>query len=418
MIESFFRRRQALAQVLSTAAGPYLEDLVTEFARQGFGRWKLRQRVHGAAHFSSWCGVSGIPLERLHEESLRAFRIHLETCDCLGRLRRSEHAYVSAIAGARTLLQHLRKLGVIRSPAPPLTTPPEDLPLVTGFIEWMRHCRGVTDSTLRGYRPVIRDAIEALGGNPVDYTAPSLRAFVLKATKGASRSQGKQVVTAMRNFLRYLIAQGRCRAGLEGSIPTLAMWRVASLPRYLPAAEIQRIIDGCDHDTAVGLRDRAALLLLARLGLRAGDITALRLDDLDWDQASVRVAGKSRTQVTLPLTQEPGDALVEYLRRGRPPASTDRVFVRMTAPWGPLAVSSVSALVSRAMSRAGVESRSRGAHVLRHSAATEMLRQGATLEQIGAVLRHQYLDTTAVYAKVDVKRLGEIALPWPEVMPC
>jgi site-specific recombinase XerD len=160
------------------------------------------------------------------------------------------------------------------------------------------------------------------------------------------------------------------------------------------------------------------LLLLARLALRAGDIRALAMSDLDWQQASVRVAGRSRTHVRLPLTQEVADALMRYLTRGRPPADTDRVFVRMVAPWRPLGMAAVSGLVARAIARAGVTTRFRGAHVLRHSAATEMLRQGATLDHIGAVLRHQYMDTTAHYAKVDVPRLRAIALPWPEVMPC
>ncbi|MBI4424283.1 MAG: tyrosine-type recombinase/integrase [Elusimicrobia bacterium] len=221
----------------------------------------------------------------------------------------------------------------------------------------------------------------------------------------------------MRNFLRYLIAQGKCRPGMEDAIPAIAMWRLATLPRYLPAVDVNRIIDSCDRNTSVGLRDSALLLLLARLGLRSGDVRTLKTADIDWDQASIQVAGKSRVGIRLPLTQEVGDALLDYLKRGRPPAATDRVFVRIPAPWGPLKASSVSAIVHRAILRCGVKSPSRGAHVLRHSAATEMLRQGATLDQIGIVLRHQHLDTTAHYAKVDVRRLRQIALPWPEVRP-
>jgi len=181
---------------------------------------------------------------------------------------------------------------------------------------------------------------------------------------------------------------------------------------------VERVIAVCNRDTAVGLRDRAAILLMARLGLRAGDILNMDLGDIDWKHASVRVSGKSRSEVKLPLTQEVGDAVVEYLRRGRPPVPDTHLFIGMQAPWGALRVSSVSAIVARAIARAGVETPFHGAHVLRHSAATEMLRQGATLQQVGAVLRHRYLDTTAHYAKVDVQRLRDIALPWPEVFPC
>jgi len=205
---------------------------------------------------------------------------------------------------------------------------------------------------------------------------------------------------------------------MDDAVPTLAMWRLSELPRYLPASDIERIIAACTRDSAVGLRDRAAILLLARLGLRAGDVVKMELGDFNWAQASVCVTGKSHHEVNLPLTQEVGEAVLEYLQKGRPPLQDSHLFVRMQAPWRPLRVSAVSAIVMRAIARAGVEATFHGAHVLRHSAATEMLRQGATLQQVGAVLRHRYLDTTAHYAKVDVQRLRDIALPWPEVFPC
>ena len=266
--------------------------------------------------------------------------------------------------------------------------------------------------------PVIKDALETIGADPIEFNAAALRAFVLDRTKGGRRWKGKLIVSVMRVFLRYLIAQGQCRPGLDEAIPTLAMWRLSALPRYLPATDVDRIIDACNGTTPVRLRDRAIVLLLARLGLRAGDIVGMQLTDIDWRQASVRVAGKSRDEISLPLTQEVGEAVRDYLQRGRPPSTSTRLFVRMEAPWTPLKVSAVSALVRRSICRAKVDAPSHGAHVLRHSAATEMLRQGATLQQIGVVLRHRYLDTTALYAKVDVQRLREIALPWPEVAPC
>jgi integrase/recombinase XerD len=417
MIATFFRRPQARAHVLASPAGPYLDTLATILVRQGFGRWRVRQRLHGAAHFSRFSVAKGVSLERLHEDLLPAFRTHLRTCRCPGRLRRGRRADVCAVAGARALVEHLRHLAVVRSPAS-VVRPPELPPLVQHFHTWMQDQRGLQDATLRSYERVIGDVLQTLGDQPGHYTAAAIRAFVIKRTATGSRSQGKCVLTAMRHFLRCLIAAGTCRPGLDGAVPTIATWRLSALPRYLPAADVDRVLAACDCSTPVGLRDRAVLLLLARLGLRAGDIRALAIGDLDWQQASVQVAGKSRTHVRLPLTQEVGDALVDYLSKGRPPADTDRVFVRMLAPWRALAISAVSGLVARAMARAGVTAPCRGAHVLRHSAATEMLRQGATLDHIGAVLRHRYMDTTAHYAKVDVPRLCAIALPWPEVMPC
>jgi site-specific recombinase XerD len=288
-----------------------------------------------------------------------------------------------------------------------------------GFTEWMLQERGTTAKTLSGYSRVIRDALDALGDRPRCYTAKSLRAFVLKqSSRAGCKHKGKETITAMRAFLRYLIAKGVCRPGMDDAIPTIAHWRLAALPRYLPAGDVDRILDSCDERTAVGLRDHAVLLLLARLGLRQGDIRNMRLGDLDWKQGAVRVSGKGRVEARLPLTQEVGEGILRYLRFGRPPAQSDRLFVRMLAPWAPLGTGSVSTLVASAIDRAGIVSKFRGAHVLRHSAATQMLRQGATLQQIAVVLRHRYLDTTAHYAKVDVQRLREIALPWPEVTPC
>jgi integrase/recombinase XerD len=417
MIDKLFRWPRACAQVLSSPAGPYLDDLATILVRQGFGRWKVRQRLHGAAHFSLFSAMVGVSLEGLHEDLFPAFRAHLRRCRCPGRLRRGRSADVCTVAGARALVEHLRHIAVVQSPVP-VPTPADVPPLVQRFHTWMQQQRGLPDATLRNYERVIGDALHALGRVPRDYTAASIREYVIKSTAGQSRGHGKCILTAMRHFLRFLIADGTCRPGLDGAVPTIAMWRLSALPRYLPAADVDRLLAVCDRATPLGLRDRAVLLLLVRLGLRAGDIRALAIGDVDWQQASVRVAGKSRTHVRLPLTQEVGDALVDYLTRGRPPAETDRVFLRVLAPWRPLTVSAVSRVVDRAMARAGVTAPCRGAHVLRHSAATEMLRQGATLDQIGAVLRHRYMDTTAHYAKVDVLCLRAIALPWPEVMPC
>jgi site-specific recombinase XerD len=332
-------------------------------------------------------------------------------------LRLSKYADVRLLAGAQAFLDYLRRCRVITS-VPPSNKEADPPVLIAGFREWMRCQRGTKENTLHRYGVVLKDALETLGPDPARYRAESIRTFILGRTEGRTRANAKEVTSVTRMFLRYLVAEGKCRAGLDDAVPTLAMWRLSALPRYLPAADIERVIAACDRGTAVGLRDRAAILLLARLGLRAGDIRQMDLADIDWTHASIRVSGKSRYEATLPLTQEVGDAVLEYLRKGRPPVQGTHLFVRMQGPWKPLHVSAVSAIVARAIARAGVQTAFRGAHVLRHSAATEMLRQGATLQQVGTVLRHRYLDTTAHYAKVDVQRLRDIALPWPEVFPC
>ena len=223
-------------------------------------------------------------------------------------------------------------------------------------------------------------------------------------------------VASLRMFLRYLGQQGKCPVGLERAIPALAGWRHGALPSYLSACELQRIIDACVATTVMGIRDRAIILLLARLGLRAGDVAELRLSKIDWKDGSFLVSGKGQREVRLPLSQEVGDAIVAYLER-RPQVDEGRVFLRSVAPFRPFSSgSSVSQIVTRRMRRAGVVTSRYGAHVLRHTAATEMLRQGVPLHEIGGVLRHRSLDMTAYYAKVDIELLSQVAQPWPEVL--
>jgi site-specific recombinase XerD len=207
---------------------------------------------------------------------------------------------------------------------------------------------------------------------------------------------------------------------LEGAIPVLAHWRLSSLPRYLQTEEVERVIAACDPAMAVGKRDRAVLLLLARLGLRAGDIVQLRLGDLDWKEGAISVSGKGRRQTLMPLTQEIGDAIASYITDGRPETAVDNLFVRSRAPFRALANHcAVSMIVAQAMHRAGVVCPSRGAaHVLRHSVASSMLRQGASLQEIAGVLRHRSTATTEIYAKVDVTALRQIAQAWPEAKSC
>ncbi|MCJ7545288.1 MAG: tyrosine-type recombinase/integrase [Deltaproteobacteria bacterium] len=209
--------------------------------------------------------------------------------------------------------------------------------------------------------------------------------------------------------------------GLDAAIPTLAHWHLSTLPRYLQAEEVERVVAACRADTAVGLRDRAIVLLLARLALRASDIVHLRLDDIDWKEGWIRVCGKGRRETRLPLLQEVGEAIVSYVKESRPSVDTDTLFIRSIAPLrGFASHSTISVIVAEAMRRAGVACSVRGAaHVLRHSAATAMLRQGASLQDIAVVLRHRSIETTSIYAKVDVLALREIAQPWPEeVDPC
>lgn len=298
-------------------------------------------------------------------------------------------------------------LAVTPTPAPPR--------LLVDFRSWMLNDRGAKDATLEGYCRILKGLIAALGEDPRHYTPQALQRFVLKH---ASADHGGHVVTPVRMFVRFLACQGRVPATLQGAVPAVANWRMAALPRGLPVGDVRRLLQSCNRRTALGLRDRAVLLLGWRLALRAGDIAALRLGDIDWRGATLSVTGKGRRACRLPLPQDVGDAILAYLPLRPRQIADDHLFLRAVAPCGPLTRWAVSGIVERALDRTGLQAPSRGAHLLRHSAATTLLQAGATLSSIAALLRHRSVETTALYAKVDFKSLRSIAQPWPQVQPC
>jgi site-specific recombinase XerD len=312
-------------------------------------------------------------------------------------------------------VRYLRGEGIVAPPVQEVETPE----LVTGLCRWLQHQRGVADTTVHQYRRVAVAIVKRIGDDPARYQADALRAAVRAVTAGHGVSTARFAAKVARVFLRYLAVEGRCRPGLDAAIEPVANWSLASLPRYVSAETVERIIDACDPAQPCGARDRAILVLLARLGLRGGDIVRMRLDDIDWENARVSVAGKARREVPLPLPQEVGDAILAYLHVRRSVVRCDQVFLTSRAPWKPLAASScVSAIVRRAIHRAGVSAPTHGAHLLRHSVATAMLREGVSLPSIGAVLRHRSVETTACYAKVDVELLRSVAQPWMGGVPC
>jgi site-specific recombinase XerD len=285
----------------------------------------------------------------------------------------------------------------------------------------MRVNRNVGEATLYNYGLAVRDLLKAMGDDPSRFDAQGLRRFVLDRSSRCGRAKAKTMVTALRAFVRFLISARLCPVGLDAAIPTLAHWHLSTLPRYLQAEEVERVVAACNTETPVGIRDRAIVLLLARLALRASDIVHLRLDDIDWKQGWIRVLGKGRHENRLPLPQEVGEAIVAYVTQARPSVDTDTLFVRSRAPLRGFGChAAISVIVANAIRRAGVSGPVHGAaHVLRHSAATTMLRQGASLQDIAVVLRHRSIETTSIYAKVDVLALRQIAQPWPqEVEPC
>jgi site-specific recombinase XerD len=415
MLSIYFESPFTLERLRSGPSGPYLDGFAHSLHVAGYSQGAAQKFLRVAAHLGVWGQASGNPIECLNKNALASFQQHLPSCSCpLSNGGRG----ADVLFRAMRFLDYLHQVGVVSSTGDEHTE--SGMPrLVTSFFDWLQQHRGASQSTCYVYGRVVADLLQTLGDDSRRFTAAKLRAFVLDRGGRHGRSAANNVVKALRMFLRYLIATGQCSSCLIAAIPTLAHWRLSSLPRYLPASDVERIVAACDPSTTLGSRDRAIMLLLARLGLRAGDIVALQLTDINWHEASLRVVGKGRRETRLPLSQEVGDAILRYLEFRGAGSDVDTLFLPTRAPMHrPLSSQAVSTIVARAIQRAGVIAPSKGAHLLRHSAATEMLRQGLSLEDIGAILRHRSAETTAHYAKVDLAALRKVTQPWPEETSC
>lgn len=409
MLETYFFASKMLGHLRSGPSGQYLDGFAAALERQGYRHETAVRYLRAAAHVGHVMAEQGASLTDI---DLVAFGEHLHICRCprVKGGRRNHHT----IYGAKLFRRHLVELGICRSEA--AMAAPVEPKLVADFKVWLHKHRGACDATLRLYARYAAGLITELGADTAGWRPTDVRSYFLARASSSGRGTIEKLTTSLRAFLRYLAVTGRCRAGLDGAVPAYAHWQLADMPRYLSSEQLSRLIAACDGNTSARRRDRAIVLLLVRLGLRAGDVAQLSLADIEWQTGSLRVSGKSRTEVRLPLPQDVGDAIADYLEC-RPPSRSDRVLLRTIAPCRPfLSGDGISSVVRRAMKRAGIVSPFKGAHVLRHTAATEMLRNGVPLDKIGQVLRHRGIDTTAYYAKADVALLKQVAQPWPEAL--
>lgn len=415
MLSHFFEAPARIREIRSNPSAMSIEGFADYLFQNGYSEISARRHIRAAEHVVRWATRSDLSVSELDDRALKRFGNHLKRCRC-GRYCRCNPLEISN--GARLFVKHSKGIELAVRQTSALTN--SRLALLESFCRWMREHRCTSELTLYNYSLPLRDLLRRFGNDPSKLDAKRLRDFVLTQNRSVGWATAKRCTTALRMFLRFLIAEGRCRAGLLGAIPALAHWRLSSLPRYLTPDAVQSIIASCAVPSPVGKRDRAILLLLARLGLRAGDIVRMRLEDIDWKDAWISVSGKGRRETRLPLTQEVGDAIALYLREGRPQSDRDTLFLRSRAPFrGLRSHAAVSVVVATAIRRSGIKRPGRGAaHLLRHSVASSMLRQGASLQEISALLRHRSIDTTQIYAKIDVTSLQQVAQPWPEVWSC
>lgn len=402
---------------LSDDIGPIAALLVAfeeELVKLGYRDGPHKRFLVDAEHFAYWLRLSRIPWAEVDDAVVKRFSRHECHCSLFQRHRLNHPSRpANRRRAACHFIRFLRKQGVI--PVPSSGAELTEEPRLTAYRHWLRNHRGATEASVVGFVDQVSRWLSTLGSDPAFYNAWTIRNAVLKR----SGSSHKFPVTALRSYLRFLVSRGECRPELVHAVPSLPRRRLATLPRYTSPATIERIIASCESTRPAHIRDRAIILLLARLGLRAGDVCQLRLADIDWTSGHLRVHGKGRRTVRLPLPQDAGDALLAYIEGVRPRVKEEKIFLRAHAPFTPFRSSSeISGIYARLRGRAGIDGVPTGAHMFRHSLATGMLRGGGTLESVGAILRHQSPTTTAIYAKVDTTMLLEVAQSWPGDVSC
>lgn len=383
---------------------PYAEGFREDLLGQGYSWGSAAHQIHLMAHLSRWLEVRGLEPAGLDERVAGQF---------LAARRADGYAALLSAKALAPLLGYLRGVGVVAAPRLPEPRTPADR-MVVRFAEYLVRERGLAADSVRSYTGVARRFLAevATGDDAGALTAAAVTGFVRRECGRRSVASAKATVTGLRALLRYLYLDGQVTVPLAGAVPSAACWQLAALPRALSPADLALLMGSCDRRTVGGRRDFAILLLLARLGLRASEVAALKLGDISWRQGEITVHGKGSRRDNLPLPADVGEAVAAWLKRGRPPGTAcPAVFVRLRPPHAQLASTSVSYVVRRACARTGISSA--GAHRLRHTAAVGMLAAGGTLAEIGQVLRHAQPGTTAIYAKTDVLALAPLARPWP-----
>ncbi|MFQ5473844.1 MAG: tyrosine-type recombinase/integrase [Dehalococcoidia bacterium] len=407
-------RAHIRARILYGPLGSHLDTYVASLCKEGYSAVVVRCYIRGIDVFGTWLSKHELGITDVDEAVVARFCGELGRRDVpsgtRGRLPNMVH-------GVRGFASFLWVQGVARrrSTGQP---PTEADRWLMPFDEYLDHERGVSLGVRRTYLRYAHAFVEArFGTGTLDWStvgADDVADFVCTQSARLKPSTCRAPVTAMRALLRFLASSGAVRPGLDRAVPTIRQWKQADLPAYLTAEEVERVVAVSGETTSPVGRDRAIVLLLVRLGLRASEVAGLTLDDIDWRAGRILVRpGKSGRERRLPLPADVGAALVVYLRQGRAERPYRTLFLLACPPYRALTASAVSAVAKRVLARAGVEALRRGSHVFRHTAATQMVRSGASFKQVADILGHARLETTAIYAKLDVDALAGVALPWP-----
>jgi integrase/recombinase XerD len=408
MIDQFYSPGVKLGHFRRGPIAAYIDGFAGYLSSQGYATQTARLKIRLAADFSTWIGRRHLAIENVEEEQVAVF------------LERRKQAFLLRRGDSWTLnqlLHYLRRIGASPMPSMALSDTPTDR-IIRDFAHFLVDQRGLSQATVVNYLPLARRFLKTRFGvgklSLNKLRVSDVTDFIVHGSATDSPKRVQLNASALRSFLGFLTQEGKITANLAASVPTVANWRLAELPQFLESAQVEKLLRSCNKKTGTGRRDRALLLLLARLGLRAGEVVHLTLDNINWGAGEILIRGKSAREDRLPLPPDVGRALAAYLKGDRPACSCRRVFIRMKAPRQGFASSAaVGTLFRRALARADLHPPKRGVHLLRRSLATQMLRRGVCLAQIGEVLRHQLAQTTEIYAKVDLVALRALAQPWP-----
>jgi len=405
--EEYLSRSRLYRRLRDGSHGDLVERYAARLVEVGLACQGTRRSLGLVGGLLSWIASSRSVLAELDERMVERY---------LRNRARKRPILPGDRLALKRFLSVLRDAGMIAPAKPPQITAQDQI--FAKFADYLQKERGLAAGSINAYSPAIRRFLSEVCPAGVDDLGKISRSdvvrYVERQARDGSPGSGKAMCWSLRAFLRYLYRKRLNRVPLAGCVPSIRQWKLANLPTYLSAEQVQNVLDGCDRASAIGRRDYAILMMLAKLGLRANEVAILTLDDIDWRCGEMRVRAKGRQLVGMPIPPDVGAAVVAYLRDGRPKSPCRKLFLRTRAPHlGFASHSAITVIAKTAVARAGIRGLARqGAHLFRHSLATELLRAGATLSEIGQLLGHKSHDTTRIYAKVDIDALRTLSLPW------
>jgi site-specific recombinase XerD len=409
MIERYFSRSWTLAGLKAAPLGAYGDVYTESLVQRGYSVRTIRHHVSLIGQLNKWLRSHTYELIDLDQKKIDHF---------LRERKKKRRSVISAgdNQAIKLLIETLQVKGAKLAPGP-IVEVSQQTQTELDFAKYLLRERALAAGTIKGYVGCVRYFLtDIFHRGLIDYSelgSPDVTSFLLRFAQ-QRRGRSKTMVCALRAFFRFLRLRGDITIDLAASVPTVPNWRLTSLPKYIEANQVKLLLSQCDKRTAKGLRDHAILLLLSRFGLRAGEVVSLTLDDINWESGEVTVHGKGAVQSRFPLPTDVGNALANYIKNSRKRCSSRSVFIRDRPPYRGFANSvAISTIVRRYFDQAGLDLPHTGAHVLRHTVATQIIRQGAKLSDVSELLRHKNLNTSAIYAKVDIERLKKVAHPWP-----